>query len=51
MIRIGQLATDFERIAELDVNPLIAGVAEVGNIVADVRIRLSSNSREPFHGP
>lgn len=38
--RVGQLVSDFERIAELDVNPLIAGPADVGNAVADVRIRL-----------
>lgn len=40
LVRIGQLISDFERIAELDVNPLIAGPAAVGNAVADVRIRL-----------
>jgi acetyltransferase len=39
--RIGQLVTDFPRITELDVNPLIAGPAPEGNTVADVRIRLS----------
>ena len=38
--RLGQLVSDFERIAELDVNPLIAGPAERGCAVADVRIRL-----------
>ena len=41
LIRVGQLVSDFDRIAELDVNPLIVGPAEVGNTVADVRIRLS----------
>jgi acetyltransferase len=40
LVRVGQLVSDFERIVELDVNPLIAGPAEVGNAVADVRIRL-----------
>ncbi len=40
LMRVGQLVNDFERIAELDVNPLIAGPAAVGNAVADVRIRL-----------
>jgi acyl-CoA synthetase (NDP forming) len=40
LMRVGQLVSDFERIAELDVNPLIAGPAAVGNAVADVRIRL-----------
>jgi acetate---CoA ligase (ADP-forming) len=39
--RLGQLVADFDRIAELDVNPLIAGPAYIGNAVADVRIRLS----------
>ena len=39
-MRIGQLVCDFQRIVELDVNPLIAGPAAVGNAVADVRIRL-----------
>jgi acetate---CoA ligase (ADP-forming) len=41
LMRLGQLVADFDRIAELDVNPLIAGPAEIGNAVADVRIRLS----------
>jgi len=41
LVRLGQLAADFPRIVELDVNPLIAGPAEVGNAVADVRIRLA----------
>ena len=39
--RLGQLLTDFERITELDINPLIVGPAEQGSAVADVRIRLS----------
>jgi len=42
LMRVGQLVSDFERIAELDVNPLIAGPAATGNAVADVRIRLGS---------
>ena len=41
IIRVGQLVSDFDRIVELDVNPLLAGPAEVGNTVADVRILLS----------
>jgi acetyltransferase len=45
--RLGQLAADFPRIVELDINPLIAGAAEVGNTVADVRIRLSGESQSP----
>jgi len=42
--RLGQLVSDFERIAELDINPLIVGPAGAGGpgcAVADVRIRLS----------
>ena len=39
--RLGQLASDFDRIMELDINPLIAGPARIGNAVADVRIRLA----------
>ncbi|HOM17610.1 MAG TPA: acetate--CoA ligase family protein, partial [Thermoguttaceae bacterium] len=39
--RLGQLAADFPRICELDINPLIVGPRERGNSVADVRIRLS----------
>jgi acetyltransferase len=41
LMRIGQLVDDFPRITELDVNPLIAHPLEIGNTVADVRIRLS----------
>ena len=41
LVRVGQLISDFDRILELDVNPLIAGPASVGNMVADVRIRLA----------
>ena len=41
LIRTGQLVSDFDRIVELDINPLIVGPAEIGNAVADVRIRLS----------
>jgi len=40
LVRMGQLVVDFDRIAEMDVNPLIAGPEEIGNAVADVRIRL-----------
>ena len=40
LMRVGELITDFDRIVELDVNPLIVGPAEVGCAVADVRIRL-----------
>jgi acetate---CoA ligase (ADP-forming) len=39
--RLGLLITDFPRIVELDINPLIAGPAGVGNAVADVRLRLN----------
>ena len=41
LVRVGQLVGDFDRIGELDVNPLIAGPAIIGNMVADVRIRIS----------
>ena len=41
LVRLGQLVADFQRITELDVNPLIALAADKGNAVADVRIRLS----------
>jgi succinyl-CoA synthetase beta subunit len=41
LVRVGQLIDDFDRIVELDVNPLIVGPADVGNTVADVRIRLA----------
>ena len=39
--RLGQLVADFDRISELDINPLIAGPAGEGNHVADVRILLT----------
>ena len=39
--RLSQLVIDFPRIVELDINPLIVGPAEEGNVVADVRIRLA----------
>ncbi|MCS7303523.1 MAG: acetate--CoA ligase family protein [Thermoguttaceae bacterium] len=39
--RLSQLVADFPRISELDVNPLIVGPRDRGNMVADVRIRLS----------
>lgn len=38
LVRVGQLVADFDRIGELDVNPLI--VAAEGSVVADVRIRV-----------
>jgi len=43
--RLGQLVDDFSRIAEVDLNPLIVGPAEVGNTVADVRIRLGETGK------
>jgi acetyltransferase len=39
--RISQLATDFPRIAELDINPLIVGGAGHEPVVADARITLA----------
>ena len=44
LVRVGQLIGDFDRISELDINPLIAGPATLGNAVADVRIRLSERA-------
>jgi acetyltransferase len=41
LLRVGQLVADFERVMELDINPLLAGPAERGNAVADVRIRVA----------
>jgi acetyltransferase len=41
LVRVGQLISDFDRILELDVNPLIAGPVNIGNMVADVRIRIA----------
>ena len=40
--RLSQLVTDFPRIIELDINPLIVGSPESGCNVADVRIRLGA---------
>jgi len=40
LVRLGRLMADFDRILELDINPLIAAPADRGNMVADVRIRL-----------
>ena len=40
LLRLSQLVTDFERIAELDINPLLVGSVDQGCAVADVRIRL-----------
>ena len=40
--RLSQLANDFSRIADLDINPLIVHAEGEGCHVADVRIRLES---------
>ena len=40
--RLGQLTSDFEKIRELDINPLIVAPAGEGSAVADVRIRLEN---------
>ena len=40
LLRLSQLVTDFPRILELDVNPLLVGPDGQGASVADVRIRL-----------
>jgi len=42
--RLGQLVSDHRRITELDINPLLVGSADVGNLVADVRIRLAPST-------
>ena len=42
LMRVGQLISDFGRIAELDINPLFVGPRQVGNMVADVRIRIDA---------
>ena len=44
LLRLSQLVEDFERIAELDINPLIVGPPDQGSAVADVRIRLSGRA-------
>ncbi len=41
IVRVGQLAADFPRIAELDINPLLVCPPPLGSQVADVRIRLA----------
>ncbi|GAH74431.1 unnamed protein product, partial [marine sediment metagenome] len=43
LVRLGQLVSDFPRIAELDINPLIVGAGPDGCNVADVRIRLEKS--------
>ena len=45
-MRVGQLVADLPRIAELDINPLIALPDGRGVAVADVRIRLTGKSIE-----
>lgn len=42
LLHLSQLVSDFPRITEMDINPLIVGSAEQGCAVADVRIRLSA---------
>jgi len=39
--RLGQLVSDHQRITELDINPMLVGSSDAGNLVADVRIRLA----------
>jgi len=46
--RISQLVTDFPRIAELDISPIIVGEVGTEPVVADVRIILSEGGAE--HG-
>jgi len=40
--RVGQLVTDFPRIAEMDINPLIVGPADAGAWAVDVRMRIDA---------
>jgi len=42
ILRIGQLASDFPCISELDVNPLIVGEAGAGAWAVDVRIAIGA---------
>lgn len=43
LLRLSRLVEDFPRIAEIDINPLIAAPAGRGAAVADVRIRLNEH--------
>jgi acetyltransferase len=44
LLRLSRLVTDFPRIVELDINPMIVGPSDQGASVADVRIRLSAGA-------
>ena len=45
LLRLSRLVTDFPRIAELDINPLLVWPAGRGGAVADVRIRLNGETQ------
>jgi acetyltransferase len=45
LLRLSRLVTDFPRIAELDINPLLVWPAGRGGAVADVRIRLDGETQ------
>jgi acetyltransferase len=45
LLRLSRLVTDFPRIAELDINPLLVWPAGQGGAVADVRIRLNGETQ------
>ncbi len=45
LLRLSRLVTDFPRIVELDINPMIVGPSDQGASVADVRIRLSEGAK------
>ena len=45
LLRLSRLVTDFPRIAELDINPLLVWPAGKGGAVADVRIRLNGENQ------
>jgi len=45
LLRLSRLVTDFPRIAELDINPLLVWPAGKGGAVADVRIKINGETR------
>ena len=45
LLRLSRLVTDFPRIAELDINPLLVWPAGQGGAVADVRIKINGETQ------
>jgi acyl-CoA synthetase (NDP forming) len=45
LVRLGQLAEDLPEVAELDLNPVLAGPD--GVVAVDVKLRLAAVGREP----